>query len=259
MKNFKNIYKMLLLLPLAFVVSCDDSDDILQVLTNTTTTIESSVFIETDDTHEVASFASVGVINTLNIGVNNPASGDLTVSFSVTKDGGTAVEGVDYDINDGVVTDTQSFGAGDITFLEAGKYEVVVSSSSNSALVVVDNKAIFAVAPAAIISIEWASSFYDYDHYLYVGNQDFDGEILANSFGTTAFETFTVGLPAGETSLFIDDWWGDNASIPVTLTVDLDGDVSTFDVIMDMDKWVLVIDAGLDENGDATLTFTDLN
>jgi hypothetical protein len=259
MKNFNNIYKLLLVLPLIFMVSCDDSDDILQVLTSGTTTAQSTVFIETSDTHEVASYASVGVTNTLNVGVNNPASGDLTVSFSVTKDGGTAVEGVDYDVNDGVVSDTQSFGTGDITFLTVARFEVVVLSSSNSSLVVVDNKAIFVVAPPAIISIEWASSFYDYDHYLYVGNQDFDGELLANSFGVTAFETFTVGLPEGETSLFIDDWWGDNASIPVTLTVDFGGDISTFDVIMDMDKWVLVIDAGIDEDGDPALTFTDLN
>jgi len=28
---------------------------------------------------------------------------------------------------------------------------------------------------------------------------------------------------------------------------------------MDKDKWVLVIDAGLDEDGNPALTFTDLN
>lgn len=259
MKNFKNIYKLLLLLPLAFVVSCDDSDDIVEVLTNSTTTAESTVFIETDDTHEVASYAAVGVTQTLSVGVNNATTSDLTVSFSVTKDGGSAVEGTDYDVNDAVVSDTQSFGTGDITFLNVGRYEVVVSSSSNSSLVVVDNKAIFAVAPAVIVSLDWADAFYDYDLYLLAGNQDLDGEVLINTFGVTNHEEFTIGLPEGESSVFIDDWWGDNASIPVTLTVDFGGDISTFDVIMDMDKFALVIDAGLDENGNPALTFTDLN
>jgi hypothetical protein len=258
MKKFKNIYKLLLVLPLIFMVGCDDSDDIVDVFTNTTTTAQSTVFIETDNTHEVASYASVGVTSTLNVGVNNPALGDLTVSFSVTKDGAAAVEGADYSVNDAVVSDTQSFGTGDITFWNVGRYEVVVSSSSNSSLVVVDNKAIFAVAPPVTISIEWDDSWYDYDHYLFVGNQDFDGELLENSFGITSFETFTVGLPEGESSLFIDDYWNDNASIPVVLTVDFGGDVSTFNIIMDMDKWVLVIDAGIGEDGLPALTLTEL-
>ncbi|RMZ51583.1 hypothetical protein EB822_02560 [Flavobacteriaceae bacterium PRS1] len=256
MKKFNKIYKLLLVLPLIFMVGCDDSDDIVEVLTQTTTTTVNTVFIETNATHDdSARYAGLGFSNTITVGSNNPVSSDLAVAFSVTKDGGAAVDGSDYTINNAVILESESFGTGDITFLELGRYEVRINSPSGE----VNNKEIFVVAPSATISIEWDDSYYDYDHYLFVGNQDFDGEIIANTFGTTSFETFTASLPEGKTSIYIDDYWNDNASIPVILTVDFGGNVSTFDVIMDKDKWVLVIDAGLDEDGNPALTFTDLN
>lgn len=256
MKKIKNIYKLLLVLPLVFVVSCDDSDDIVEVLTNTTTVTESKLFIEIDATHDYsARYARLGFSNTITVVSNNPVSSDITVSFTVTKDGGSAVEGTDYEINDAVIYASESFGIGNITFLELGRYEVRINSPSGE----VNNKETFVVVPPTTISIEWDDSFYDYDIFLVTGNQDFAGTVLAISIGVTNSETFTITLPAGEMSLYINDFYNFNASIPVTLTVDFGGDVSTFDVIMDMDKWVLVIDAGIGEDGNPTLTFTDLN
>lgn len=93
---------------------------------------------------------------------------------------------------------------------------------------------------------------------MYEGNQDFT-TLIDNTFGVDNFEIFEFeSLPLGESSLFIDDWWDDNAGTPVALSVFTNDGRFTSDIIMDMDKWVLLIkteDAG---GGLQTYTLTAL-
>lgn len=258
MKNLKYVYKLLFVLPLIFMVSCDNSDDIKDVITKSTTALENTVFIETDDTHEASSIALVGTPETITVGVNNSLAGDITVSFNVTRDGGAAVYGVDYVLDDVTILGSEYFGSSDISFFTSGIFEVTIASASGGSLEVVGNKAIFSVPPAVTFTITWADPFYDYDIYLVTGNQDFGGTVIASSLGVTNLETFTAYPTLGFSSVFLDDWWGDNASIPVTLTVDVDGDVNVYPVIMDMDKWVLLIETTIGEDGFPDYDFTAL-
>lgn len=258
MKKIKNLYKLLLLLPLAFIVSCDGNDDLQDVVTFTKTTPENTVFIETDDASEIIRTVPGNVAQPIEVGINNALTEDLIVSFSVIKDGVAAVEDVDYTLADATILSSEYFGSTEVTFLTQGIYEVTVQSSSSEELVVVGNKAIFNVPPAVTISIKWDDSFYDYDLYLVSGNQDLGGEVLANTFDTIAFETFDVYPPEGYSSVFIDDWWDDNASIDVEMTVEVDGVETSYPVVMDQDKFVLVIYTTFDDDGNPTYEFTPL-
>ncbi len=260
MKNFKNIYKLLLVLPLIFMVSCDDSDDIVEVLTISSTTLENSVFIETDDTHETIRDVGRLAEVELEAGVNNASENqDVTVSFNVLKDGSSAVLGVDYTLDDVVISMNSNFGSSNIVFLTCGEFEVSISSVSDSSLVIAGNRLFFNIIDTVLnFTIEWADPFYDYDIYLVSGNQDFGGDVIDSSLGVTNFESIMVAPPVGFSTIFLDDWWGDNASIPVTLTVQ-GCEAQIYNVIMDMDKWVLLIETTLDENDNPVYTFTDLN
>ena len=194
----------------------------------------------------------------IEVGINNAQPGDITVSFKVTKDGESAVAGVDYTITDATIAAGDYFGSTEVTFMSAGIYVVTVNNASNGSLIPVDNKAIFNVPPAVTVSISWADSFYDYDLYLIKGNQDINGEILANTFDVIAFETFEVYPPEGYSSVFIDDWWDDNAGTDVVMFVEIDGEVTVYDVVMDMDKFVLLIDTSFDEEGNPIYDITPL-
>ena len=99
------------------------------------------------------------------------------------------------------------------------------------------------------VSISWADPLYDYDLYHIRGNQDINGEVLANTFDTIAFESFEIFPPEGFSSIFIDDWWGDNAGTDVVMFVEVDGNIDVYDVVMDMDKFVLTIELSLDDDG----------
>lgn len=262
MKKVKNILKLKLwlLLPVLAVISCDTSDDIVDVITNTSTTTENSVFIETDAESEVAIEVGVADPQTITVGVNsNPFTTDTTVTFNVTKDGGAAVEGVDYTLGDATILAGELFGTSELTLLNSGRYEVTVASATETSLVVVGNKAIYSLPIAVQFTITWADPFYDYDLYLFAGNQDLDGEEIASSLGTVAVETITAVPPVGDSSIYLDDWWDDNAGIAVTLTVEIEGETpQIFPVIMDMDKFVLVVNTEIDDAGDRTYTFTAL-
>ena len=82
--------------------------------------------------------------------------------------------------------------------------------------------------------------------------------MLANTFDTIAFETFEVYPPEGFSSVFIDDWWDDNASTDVILIVELDGNIEIYDVVMDQDKFVLVIETSYDAEGNPEYDITPL-
>lgn len=263
MKNFKNIYILLLVLPLIFMVSCDDSDDIVDVFTNTTTTTDSNVFIETDDTHSnIVSTANYLEPTTVTAGVNNAPDSDITVAFSVNRNGSTAILGQHYTVSDATILSGDTFGSSDITFTASGLFDVSVASASNGSLVV-SNKVSFEVGTfeKIVIRIDWEDTnpaFFDYDLYLYEGNQDFT-TLIDNTFASTPFEEFEFdSLPLGASSLWIDDWWDDNAGTPVTLSVFTNDGRFTYDVIMDMDKWVLLINTADAGGGLQSYTFTAL-
>lgn len=257
MKNLKYVYKFILVLPLIFMVGCIGTDDFEDVTSNQYTQ-QSTVFIETDDASEITRTVPGNVAQPIEVGVNNAQSGDITVSFNVTKDGSTAEEGVDYMIDDATILAGEFFGGTEVTFMTSGTYVVTVSGASASSLIAVDNKAIFNVPPAVTVSISWGDAFYDYDLYLIRGNQDINGEVLANTFDTIAFETFEVYPPEGFSSVFIDDWWDDNAGTDVIMTVEIDGEITVYDVVMDMDKFVLLIETSYDEEGNPIYDITAL-
>jgi hypothetical protein len=257
MKNIKYVYKFLLAIPLVFMVGCVGTDDYNDVLSSQYTQ-QSTVFIETDDASEITRTVPGNQAVPIEVGVNNAPSSDITVSFSVTKDGGAAVAGVDYNLEDATIFASDVTGSSEVTFFAAGIYVVTVGNSSDGSLLAVDNKAIFNVPPAVKVSISWGSSFYDYDLYFYKGNQDLDGDLIANTFGSTAFETFEVYPPEGFSSVFIDDWWDDNASIDVVMFVEIDGVIDVYDVVMDMDKFVLVFETYYDETGTIVYDITAL-
>ena len=257
MKNLTYVYKFLLVLPLVFIAGCIGSDDYEDVSPNQYTQ-QSTVFIETGDASEITRVAPGNSPQTIEVGINNALGADLTVSFNVTKDGAAAVEGVDYSLPDAVISSSEYFGSTAVTFFSSGKYVVTVGNSSEGSLVVVDNKAIFNVPPAVTVSISWGDSFYDYDLYLIKGNQDINGEVLANTFDVIAYETFEVYPPEGFSSVFIDDWWDDNAGTDVVMTVEIDGVIDVYDVVMDMDKFVLVIETTVDAEGNPSYDITAL-
>lgn len=257
MKNLKYLYKFILVLPFVFMVGCIGTDDFNDLESNQYTQ-QSTVFIETDDASEITRTVPGNVAQSIEVGINNAQSGDITVSFNVTKDGAAAVEGVDYTLADATILAGDFFGSSEVTFMSSGIYVVTVSGASAGSLIPVDNKAIFNVPPAVTVSISWADSFYDYDLYLIRGNQDINGEILANTFDTIAFETFEVYPPEGYSSVFIDDWWDDNAGIDVVMSVEIDGEITVYDVVMDMDKFVLLIETTFDGEGNPIYDITPL-
>ena len=257
MKNLKYVYKFLLALPIVFMVGCVGTDD-FQDVPGFNNTHDSTVFIETDDASQITRVAPGGTPVPIEVGINNAQSGDITVSFNVTKDGAAAVEGVDYVLPDATIMAGDYFGNTAVTFTASGLFEITVSGSSAGSLVAVDNKAIFIVPPAVTVSISWGDSFYDYDLYHVTGNQDLGGDVLANTFGVTAFETFDIFPPEGFSSVFIDDYYNDNASIDVVLIVEIDGVSSAYDVVMDMDKFVLVFETTVDVEGNVNYDVTVL-
>ena len=257
MKNLKYVYKFILVVPLLFMVGCIGTDDYSDVVSNQYSQ-QSTVFIETDDASEITRTVPGNVAQPIEVGVNNAPSSDITVSFSVTKDGGDAVEGVDYMISDATILASEVVGSSEVTFMSSGIYVVTVRSASDGSRIAVDNKAIFNVPPAVTVSISWGDAFYDYDLYLIAGNQDINGEVLANTFDTIAFETFEVYPPEGFSSVFIDDWWDDNSGTDVILIVEVDGNIEIYDVVMDQDKFVLVIETSYDADGNPEYDITPL-
>lgn len=261
MKNIKNILKLALVLPLFFIAltSCDNEKDYEDLLTRTTTTQENSVFIETNDTHEKTVLTSIGEMHNIVVGVNEPLPTDTTVSLQVEKDGVAAVDGVDYVATDATILTNQMTGTATITFITLGDFKVSIGAVSNPALIIAPNYYKYKVAPPLTFSITWANGFYDYDLYLLEGDQDINGNIIAFSNGTTTTESFQAVPPIGRSSLYVLDYWGDNASTPVTLTID-DGvnPPNTFNIVMDMSKFVLTIDTSIDANGNIVYVFTQL-
>jgi hypothetical protein len=258
MKKFNNIYKLLLVLPLIFMVGCDDSDDIVDVFTNTTTTAQSTVFIETDDTHEVGILLSDLSPQTITVGVNNTLDTDTTVSFSVTKDGGAAVLDTDYSISDAMILADALTGTGSITFLTGGRFEVMVASSSNASLVVVPNKAIF-IAPSptpVTVTLTWADAGYDLDIEFDVMTEtwNWSGTTLTGSYGYTNTESMTATLFNGNYAIWINEF-AFTGDVDYTMEVETVNGTETFTGTVTQDSWVLWFTLDRDIDGAPIFTF----
>lgn len=265
MKNYKNLYKLLLIIPLAFIVSCDSNDDLQDVNTQTVTVKESTVFIETDDATLTTSLVGANVENNITVGLNNTLETDYAITFSVTKDGTTAVEGTDYEITNATILASELTGMGSITFLTDGLYEVTIAPTG-STVKVVENKLIFLVPTPLTFRITWEDDYYDYDLFLFDGydegmfdvytNGIGDFSVFGYSGGFAADESFTVVPPVGYGYVYVEDYWNDNAGIAVEFTItDSEDEIiysSSFE--MDQDKWFISILTELDENNDVSYT-----
>lgn len=130
MKNLKYVYKFILVLPLVFMVGCIGTDDYSDIESNQYTQ-QSTVFIETDDASEITRTVPGNQAQPIEVGINNAQSGDITVSFRVTKDGAAAVSGVDYTITDATIAAGDFYGSTEVTFLTSGIYVVTVNNASN--------------------------------------------------------------------------------------------------------------------------------
>jgi hypothetical protein len=259
MKNFNNIYKLLLVLPLIFMVSCDDSDDIVDVFTNTTTTAENTVFIETDDTSAMElTVVGPNEATSIIVGVNNALDTDTTVSFSVSKDGGAAVLGTDYSISDATIFADAMTGTGSITFLTDGKFEVMAASSSNASLVVVQNKAIFLVpSPTPVtVTLTWADAGYDLDIEFDVMTEtwNWSGTTLTGSYGYTNSESMTASLINGNFAIWINEW-AFTGDVDYTMEVETVNGTETFTGTVTQDSWVLWFTLDRDIEGAPIFTF----
>jgi hypothetical protein len=257
MKNLKYVYKCLLVLPLVFMVGCVGTDDYEDVLSNQYTQ-RNTVFIETDDASEITRSVNGGAPIPLVVGINNAPSSDVTVSFSVTKDGGAAEAGVDYEVADATIFASNVTGSSDITFFASGAYVVTVNSASDGSLIAVDNKAIFTVIPAVKVSISWANASEDWDLFHVTGNQDLSGNVIAFSAGVTAFETFETFPPEGFSSIYIQDWNGNYAGIDIVMFIEIDGEITSYNLVGDSDKFVLVFETSYDTDGNPIYDITAL-
>lgn len=146
MKNIKSIYKLFVLLAVVFMVSCDDSDDMNDVVTSTTTIEGNSVFIETDDASAgIFTLTGLNTADQINVAVNNAVTTDLTPGFTVYNyaDNSMAVLGTDYTISVTDITAGSMSSTTQITFLTDGIYEVVLDGSSDASIDAAGNSRFF--------------------------------------------------------------------------------------------------------------------
>lgn len=269
MKNKKSIYKLFLLLAVVFVVSCDDSDDVNDVVSG----IDSGFDVSNDlffnnDTASADIVTGTNTSNELILGALRVLSTDTNVVFDVMyQDGTAAIAGTDYIVNDGMITSGSQDGTGDITFLNLGDYEVSIAGNDGTGLENTPSKLIFKVVPVVTFSIVWDSDFYDYDMFymdgidldmndVYTNGTSPDLNALGYSGSITNFESVTILSTdlVGETYLYLEDYYNDNASVDVTLTVAEQGGASTdFPIVMDMDKWAFKV---VGTQSDSGVTFT---
>lgn len=239
------------------MVSCNNEEDFKDLQSQTTTVQKNSVFIITDDTVQKTNLTGVNDPQTIAFGINKAVDTDTNVVFKVQKNGNDAIEGTDYTISPATITANETNATTDVTFLTEGDYKVFIESTDNATLQIAPNYFLYKVLPPTTFTITWSDSFYDYDLYLLEGNQDINGNIIAFSNGTTTTESFSAVPKLGFNSVYILDYLGDNAGTPVTLTID-DGTIHTYDISMDMSKFVLTIEASVDANNNVVYNYTQL-
>ena len=273
MKNINKFLGIALLSVSISFLSCDNSEDFDEVVSQIETTdIVNTIFIETDATQQEVAIANVDESQNITVGVNTAISTDVDFTFNVTKDGSAAVLNTDYTVDNTSLLSGDTNITANVTFLAAGRYEVFVAGSSSADLTIVENKSIFLVPSPVKYTFEWADDFYDYDVFIFdVLDPDlvdvydnFDSSLVTTVYGysgeTVALEEISTALPIGSAYIFVEDYWNDNASVPVVLTVTVAGESpQVFNLTIDKDKYVLKIETSLNADAsDIEYTFTAL-
>jgi len=184
MKNIKSIYKLFVLLAVVFMVSCDDSDDMNDVVTSTTTTQENSVFIETDDASAgIFTLTGLNTADQISVAVNAAVTTDLTPGFTVYNyaDNSTAVLGTDYTISVTDIAAGSMSSTAQITFLTDGIYEVVLDGSSDASIDAAGNSRFFSTDAGSYRAVlTWTDA---------TVNLDLDIDLMTETWGW-GFVTF---------------------------------------------------------------------
>jgi len=184
MKNIKSIYKLFVLLAVVFMVSCDDSDDMNDVVTSTTTIEGNSVFIETDDASAgIFTLTGLNTADQINVAVNNAVTTDLTPGFTVYNyaDNSMAVLGTDYTISVTDITAGSMSSTTQITFLTDGIYEVVLDGSSDASIDAAGNSRFFSTDSGSYRAVlTWTDA---------AVNLDMDIDLMTETWGW-GFVTF---------------------------------------------------------------------
>ncbi len=257
MKNLKNTYKLLLFFSLIAVVSCDDNEDYSDILTKGTTTQENTIFMVTANVYEAVSMVGLGKSTEIVAGINNVMTTDTSVEFTVLKNGSIAELNVDYEMDDALIENETFEGATSIVFLKSGLYDVSVKASSATSLKVVNNRLLYFVPKNVTIRINWENDFYDYGLIMfdkmapikdiYVNGYPAVLTVLGYSDKATNVEEISLLPPLGDSYIYLEDYYNDNADIPVLFSLEQEGEPAlTGDIIMDKDKWVIKITTEFD-------------
>lgn len=263
MKKLKFIFKILTLTVALAFVGCDSNDDLSDVLSVTEGEVGQKVIHLSTTNLAPNSNGQTNIPYQFSVVSTENVLTSTTVEFAVTLDGAAAIEGVDYEISQDTLDSGTASLYSLIIFYTAGSYELALSNSNNSSFSISSAPLAFkilgAITDVMTIELSWEDFFYDYDLFLVSGNQTFDGSLYGYSGGVSNVETINVPLLWGESSLYVYDFYFDNAGTPCQLTVSLNGStLETFDVIMDMSKWVFIVDVTPDANDDPVYTFTEL-
>ncbi|MBL4744888.1 MAG: hypothetical protein JKY08_00825 [Flavobacteriaceae bacterium] len=253
----KNIYKILLFIPLITMLSCDDNEDYGDLKTKGTTTLENSVFIATDNLDDFIALAGLRTTKKISVGVNNVIATDVIVDFKVVLNGVLATLDEDYKMEKAVIEKEQYEGASAITFLKVGNYDVYVSNSTENSLKVVYNRLRYFVPENVTMTLNWEDSYYDYGLFV-LENQTPLTDIYSNynsdihtligySDGVSNSEMVNLSLPVGDSFVYLEDYWNDNADIPVVFSFQQGGQAEeTIEIIMEKDKWAVKITTEFD-------------
>lgn len=269
MKKIKYIYKLVLMLPILVFVGCDDNEEYADILTNGTTNTENTVFIETSELTNNVELVGAGINVPIIVGVNKASSTDITVGFNVMKNGTVASLGVDYLLNDAIIEVDFLTGESGIEFLTSGSYKIMLNDASDSTLIIVNNELNYFVPESATIRLEWEDNYYDYGLLIFDGmatlsdvysNGIPDGlSLIGYSDGIANYEEIVMVLPIGDSYVYLEDYYNDNADIPVMLTIQQPGlDLKSEETIVEGDKWGFKITTEFDGIDKVTHTITVL-
>lgn len=263
----KKLYRILYILPIAILmIGCDNSDDINDVLTTTTTATSNTVFIETDDAAVAYTLVSLTDANTINLAVNTAVTSPLTPGFTVTRvaDGTTAVEGTDYTIAVNAFAEGATTSTADVSFLTDGKYKVTLNSSSDTAVNAAGNSAYFSTDSGSYsATLTWQDDTVDLNLDLDLMTSTWGWAFVTfdssdSSTPTDLTENVSLSSVAGEGNLAL--WFWGNGNTEVDYTIELRDDelgelVGTYTGTFpaDTNAWRLWFSIGADANGNSSI------
>lgn len=256
MKNIK--IKMMLLLATIVTFSCAVDDDAAVVNNVVTKTVSISptgvVLVPSAQGTQAVSF------NVSDGGFMNDALVELTRNgevATVTIAGGSSVSAEDYTVNTGDVIELQ---VNDVSAINASVNDELATVDTENNAVTLIGFDVNPVAGQVVFDLLWGDAFFDYDIFLVTGDQDLGGTVLDSSQGVTNSEqiAFDETQPDGVYSIYINDFWNDNAGTAVTFIATLpDGSTEVFLSNVDLDYWIITFEKTT--NGtDVSYTFTQL-